>query len=162
MSVVGIMGRSSRRLSVVRQVGACVVDRSAARQLTTVNRQLTPDNRLQLTTNHDLRARMESKHTYCVIMAGGIGSRFWPMSRTAYPKQFLDFLGLGRTLIQQTWDRFLPLCPPENILVVTNTQYAPIVWQQLPGHPGREHPWTEPPQEHRTVRGLRQPRHQQA
>ena len=51
------------------------------------------------------------KHTYCVIMAGGIGSRFWPMSRTAYHKQFLDFLGLGRTLIQQTFDRFLALCP---------------------------------------------------
>ena len=76
---------------------------------------------------------MDPKHTYCVIMAGGIGSRFWPMSRTAYPKQFLDFLGLGRTLIQQTWDRFLPLCPPENILVVTNAQYAPIVKAQLPG-----------------------------
>jgi mannose-1-phosphate guanylyltransferase len=75
----------------------------------------------------------EKSRTYCVIMAGGIGSRFWPMSRTAYPKQFLDFLGLGRTLIQQTWDRFLPLCPPENILVVTNTQYAPIVKAQLPG-----------------------------
>ena len=75
---------------------------------------------------------MDPKHTYCVIMAGGIGSRFWPMSRTANPKQFLDFLGLGRTLIQQTWDRFLPLCPPENILVVTNTQYAPIVKEQLP------------------------------
>lgn len=75
---------------------------------------------------------MNDKHTYCVIMAGGIGSRFWPMSRTAYPKQFLDFLGLGRTLIQQTFDRFLPLCPPENILVVTNAQYAPIVKQQLP------------------------------
>src|SRR5262245_48820236 len=72
------------------------------------------------------------KHTYCVIMAGGIGSRFWPMSRTAYPKQFLDFLGLGRTLIQQTFDRFLALCPPENILVVTNAQYAPIVREQLP------------------------------
>lgn len=66
-------------------------------------------------------------------MAGGIGTRFWPMSRTAYPKQFLDFLGLGRTLIQQTWDRFLPICPPENILVVTNEQYAPIVKAQLPG-----------------------------
>ncbi len=75
---------------------------------------------------------MDPKHTYCVIMAGGIGSRFWPMSRTANPKQFLDFLGLGRTLIQQTWDRFLPLCPPENILVVTNAQYAPIVKEQLP------------------------------
>jgi mannose-1-phosphate guanylyltransferase len=74
----------------------------------------------------------EKAHTYCVIMAGGIGSRFWPMSRTVYPKQFLDFLGLGRTLLQQTYDRFLGLCPPENILVVTNAQYAPIVREQLP------------------------------
>lgn len=74
----------------------------------------------------------DKNHTYCVIMAGGIGSRFWPMSRSSYPKQFLDFLGLGRTLVQQTWDRFLPICPPENILVVTNTQYAPIVKAQLP------------------------------
>ncbi|HEY0978617.1 MAG TPA: mannose-1-phosphate guanylyltransferase [Flavobacteriales bacterium] len=75
---------------------------------------------------------MNDKHTYCVIMAGGIGSRFWPMSRTDRPKQFLDFLGLGRTLIQQTFDRFLPICPAENILVVTNAQYAPLVKQQLP------------------------------
>ena len=75
---------------------------------------------------------MSNKHTYCVIMAGGIGSRFWPMSRTVYPKQFLDFLGLGRTLIQQTYDRFLAICPPENILVVTNDQYASIVKEQLP------------------------------
>lgn len=73
-----------------------------------------------------------NQHTWCVIMAGGVGSRFWPMSRSAYPKQFLDFLGLGRTLIQQTYDRFLPLCPKENILVVTNAQYAPIVKEQLP------------------------------
>jgi len=79
---------------------------------------------------------MDPKHTYCVIMAGGIGSRFWPMSRTARPKQFLDFLGLGRTLIQQTWDRFLPICPPENILVVTNERYAPLVKEQLPAITG--------------------------
>ena len=65
-------------------------------------------------------------------MAGGVGSRFWPMSRSAYPKQFLDFLGMGRTLIQQTYDRFLPICPKENILVVTNAQYAAIVKEQLP------------------------------
>jgi len=77
-------------------------------------------------------AMSDQKHTYCVIMAGGIGSRFWPMSRTAYPKQFLDFLGLGRTLLQQTFDRFLPICPAENILIVTNAQYAPIVKEQLP------------------------------
>ncbi len=65
-------------------------------------------------------------------MAGGVGSRFWPMSRTAYPKQFLDFLGLGRTLLQQTYDRFLPICGKERILVVTNARYASIVREQLP------------------------------
>jgi mannose-1-phosphate guanylyltransferase len=75
---------------------------------------------------------MTNKHTYCVIMAGGVGSRFWPMSRSSYPKQFLDFLGLGRTLLQQTYDRFLGICPPENILVVTNAQYAGLVKTQLP------------------------------
>lgn len=85
---------------------------------------------------HELRPfldlHMINAHTYCVIMAGGVGSRFWPMSRSAYPKQFLDFLGLGRTLLQQTYDRFLDICPPENILVVTNAQYAAIVKEQLP------------------------------
>lgn len=75
---------------------------------------------------------MENKHTYCVIMAGGIGSRFWPMSRTNRPKQFLDFLGTGRTLIQQTFDRFTAICPPENIYVVTNAIYADLVREQLP------------------------------
>ncbi|MCC6540820.1 MAG: mannose-1-phosphate guanylyltransferase [Flavobacteriales bacterium] len=75
---------------------------------------------------------MTNEHTYCVIMAGGVGSRFWPMSRSAYPKQFLDFLGLGRTLLQQTYDRFLGICPPENILVVTNDRYTTIVRDQLP------------------------------
>ncbi|MBK8227577.1 MAG: NTP transferase domain-containing protein [Flavobacteriales bacterium] len=75
---------------------------------------------------------MTPEHSWCVIMAGGVGSRFWPMSRTAYPKQFLDFLGLGRTLLQQTYDRFLPLCGSERILVVTNARYAAIVREQLP------------------------------
>ena len=78
------------------------------------------------------QASMMREHTWCVIMAGGIGSRFWPMSRSAYPKQFLDFLGLGRTLLQMTYDRFLAICPKENILVVTNQQYASLVKQQLP------------------------------
>lgn len=72
------------------------------------------------------------KHTYCVIMAGGIGSRFWPMSTSAMPKQFLDILGTGRTLIQQTYDRFLSVCPPENIMVVTNDIYARLVKDQIP------------------------------
>lgn len=71
-------------------------------------------------------------NNYCVIMAGGIGSRFWPMSRTAFPKQFLDILGLGQTLIQMTYQRFLRVCPPENIMVVTNREYADLVLEQLP------------------------------
>lgn len=65
-------------------------------------------------------------------MAGGIGSRFWPVSRTAFPKQFHDMLGLGRTLLQMTYDRFLPIVPKENILVVTNERYRELVQKQLP------------------------------
>ncbi|MDZ4824501.1 MAG: mannose-1-phosphate guanylyltransferase [Flavobacteriales bacterium] len=73
-----------------------------------------------------------NQKNYCVIMAGGIGSRFWPMSRTAFPKQFHDIMGVGRTLIQMTYDRFLPIVPKENILVVTNERYKDIVLKQLP------------------------------
>ena len=65
-------------------------------------------------------------------MAGGIGSRFWPMSRNAFPKQFLDILGTGKTLLQQTYERFLPLCPRENIFIVTNESYVDLVLKQLP------------------------------
>lgn len=75
------------------------------------------------------------KDNFCVIMAGGIGSRLWPMSRTANPKQFHDVLGVGRTLIQQTFDRFVGVCPVENILVVTNDQYLEQVKKQLPEIP---------------------------
>ncbi|HKR06581.1 MAG TPA: sugar phosphate nucleotidyltransferase, partial [Bacteroidia bacterium] len=73
-----------------------------------------------------------NKNNYCIIMAGGIGSRFWPMSRNAFPKQFLDILGIGRTLIQQTYDRFLKICPKENIYIVTNEAYIELVKKQLP------------------------------
>jgi len=66
-------------------------------------------------------------------MAGGIGSRFWPMSRSSFPKQFHDILGVGRTLLQMTYDRFLPVCPKENILIVTNERYRALVQEQLPG-----------------------------
>jgi len=66
-------------------------------------------------------------------MAGGVGSRFWPMSRTAHPKQFLDILGTGHTLLQQTYNRFLRLCPKENIFIVTNDSYVGLVKQQLKG-----------------------------
>ncbi|QNA44351.1 mannose-1-phosphate guanylyltransferase [Lacibacter sediminis] len=76
-----------------------------------------------------------NKNHYVAIMAGGIGSRFWPMSRTAFPKQFLDILHTGRTLIQSTYDRYLQFIPNENIYVVTSTEYADIVKKQLPDLP---------------------------
>ena len=72
------------------------------------------------------------QNNYCVIMAGGIGSRFWPMSKTSHPKQFIDILGTGTTLIQQTFNRFLKICPKENILIVTNQIYKDLVMEQLP------------------------------
>ena len=73
-----------------------------------------------------------NKHHYVAIMAGGIGSRFWPMSRTNYPKQFLDILGTGKTLIQQTFERYSRVVPEENIYVVTSNEYVPLVRKQLP------------------------------
>ncbi len=69
---------------------------------------------------------------YAVIMAGGIGSRFWPMSRTNYPKQFIDIFGTGRTLIQSTYDRFKSIVPKKNIFIVTNAIYLDIIKEQLP------------------------------
>ncbi len=68
-------------------------------------------------------------------MAGGIGSRFWPMSTPECPKQFIDVLGCGRTLLQLTADRFKRICFPENIWVVTSEAYADIVREQLPEIP---------------------------
>ena len=67
-----------------------------------------------------------NKNNYAIIMAGGIGSRFWPMSRSTHPKQFLDVLGTGETLIQQTFRRLRKVCPTENILVVTNKDYKEL------------------------------------
>lgn len=75
---------------------------------------------------------MENKHRFCVIMCGGIGSRFWPYSRSEKPKQFIDFFGTGRSLLQMSYDRILPLVPKENVIIVTNEQYAPLVKEQLP------------------------------
>ena len=82
-------------------------------------------------------------NNYCVIMAGGIGSRFWPKSRTQCPKQFLDILGVGRTLLQQTFDRFAKICDPANIFVVTGENYAELVAKQLP-EIGQDNILTEP------------------
>jgi mannose-1-phosphate guanylyltransferase len=71
-------------------------------------------------------------NNYCIIMAGGIGSRFWPMSRKDMPKQFLDILGIGRTLLQQAFDRFSKVIPVENFYVVTSFDYVGLVKEQLP------------------------------
>ncbi len=69
---------------------------------------------------------------YCVIMAGGIGTRFWPKSRQSMPKQFLDILGTGKSFIRHTYERFEKLVPPENFLVVTNIKYKQLVLEHLP------------------------------
>jgi mannose-1-phosphate guanylyltransferase len=76
---------------------------------------------------------MENTNYYCVIMAGGIGARFWPMSRTTHPKQFIDILGTGETLIQQTYQRFSRIIEKDNIFIVTNESYKDLVLKQIPG-----------------------------
>ncbi|MCC2546842.1 mannose-1-phosphate guanylyltransferase [Hymenobacter sp. BT175] len=72
------------------------------------------------------------ENTYLVVMAGGIGSRFWPFSRTHNPKQFHDVLGVGRSMLQLTVDRFEGICPPENVFIVTHRDYREQVQQHLP------------------------------
>lgn len=69
---------------------------------------------------------------YCIIMAGGIGSRFWPKSRQSMPKQFLDILGTGKSFIRHTFERFVPMVPAEHFLVVTNRKYKGLVLEHLP------------------------------
>ncbi len=78
---------------------------------------------------------MAQVNNHLVIMAGGVGSRFWPMSTTDRPKQFIDVLGTGRTLLQLTLDRFAGIVDPENVWIVTNMKYADIVHEQLPEVP---------------------------
>lgn len=84
-----------------------------------------------------------TRNNHVVIMAGGIGSRFWPLSTPEFPKQFIDILGCGRTLIQLTVDRFKGICPMERFWVVTNAAYVDIVREQLPEMPA-EHILAEP------------------
>ena len=74
----------------------------------------------------------ENKHIWCIIMAGGLGSRFWPVSRTDNPKQFIDITGVGRSMLQLTFERFARICPRQNIVIVTGKQYADRVREQLP------------------------------
>lgn len=71
-------------------------------------------------------------HIYCVIMAGGAGTRFWPVSRTGKPKQFLDILGTGKTFIRNTFERFVSFIPAQNFLIVTNSAYKSLVLEQIP------------------------------
>jgi len=71
-------------------------------------------------------------NTYCVILAGGIGSRFWPMSKKSMPKQFIDIHGTGMTFLQQTYNRYKPLCPKENIYIITSIHYRDLVLSQIP------------------------------
>lgn len=78
---------------------------------------------------------MSKANNHVVIMAGGVGSRFWPMSTPDYPKQFVDVFGSGRTFIQMTYDRFKGIVDPENVWVVTSARYADIVKEQLPDIP---------------------------
>lgn len=86
---------------------------------------------IKSTTNHTIM----SDSQYCVILAGGKGKRLWPCSREATPKQFIDFFGTGRTLLQQTYDRMLKVVPPDNIFISTNQSYLDDVHQQLPDIP---------------------------
>ena len=74
----------------------------------------------------------QDKHIWCIIMAGGLGSRFWPVSRTDNPKQFIDVTGVGRSMLQLTFERYERICPKQNIVIVTGKQYADRVREQLP------------------------------
>ena len=87
---------------------------------------------------NEIIINMDNRHNYCVILGGGVGSRFWPISRQVYPKQFLDFFGTGRTLLQQTFDRFRKIIPLENIFVISNEMYEDIVKEQLPDIPAAQ------------------------
>lgn len=78
---------------------------------------------------------MAKTNNHLVIMAGGVGSRFWPMSTTEQPKQFIDVLGVGKSLLQLTIERFDDICDPANVWVLTNKKYFDIVHEQLPQVP---------------------------
>lgn len=76
-------------------------------------------------------------HDYCVILAGGQGARFWPLSREEKPKQFIDFFGMGRSLLQQTFDRMQKVCNTDQIYILTQQNYVPLVQEQIPEIPVR-------------------------
>ena len=72
------------------------------------------------------------RDSYCIIMAGGVGTRFWPLSRQNKPKQFLDIMGTGKSFLRHTFERFAPLVPDENFIVVTNRRYKELIRNILP------------------------------
>lgn len=91
--------------------------------------------RKEKVSSHQLRLMqltMNIKHAYCIIMAGGIGRRFWPYSRKNKPKQFLDLLGTGSTLLQQTYERYAEIIPADHIYISTHREHAEIALEQLP------------------------------
>ncbi len=73
-----------------------------------------------------------NKNLFVALMAGGVGTRFWPYSRNSHPKQFLDVMGTGKSLLRSTYERFLPLCPAENIFVITNEEHLSVTKEQIP------------------------------
>ncbi len=73
-----------------------------------------------------------NQNLYCVIMAGGAGTRFWPVSRSTFPKQFIDILGIGKSLLQLTFERFTKIVPPQNVFIVTSAEYKDLTLKQLP------------------------------
>lgn len=73
-----------------------------------------------------------NQNNYVVILAGGVGSRFWPKSRHDFPKQFIDVLGIGKSLLQLTYERFINVCPKENIFILSNKQYQSLIRKQIP------------------------------
>mgnify|MGYP004490205771 CR=1 FL=1 len=85
--------------------------------------------------NHTNFITMNRQHNYCIILAGGIGRRLWPVSKQAKPKQFVDIFGVGRTLLQQTFDRFARIMDKDHIIVSTYKEYVPLVKAQLPDLP---------------------------
>jgi len=77
--------------------------------------------------------KANKNNNYVLIMAGGVGSRFWPKSRNHFPKQFIDILGIGKSLLQLTYERFLKICPAENVYILSNQQYLGLIEEQLKG-----------------------------
>ena len=83
-------------------------------------------------SQHNQQDNIMDNNRYCVIMCGGVGSRFWPFSKAAKPKQFIDFFGTGSSLLQMAFDRMQGIVPVDNIILLTNESYEPLIKEQLP------------------------------